>query len=257
MAIAGRSEATAILTGTVDLIWPGGQGAGAPNDQRAAQAEISAFAGVPPGSPGPGTFVYRVMSPGGLLHREVGVELTWAGLDDQTEAPNDFRFLGVVVWDTKPCGGSGPGTGGGCGEEGGCSHDDGSNGEEGGCSHDEGATGEEGGCSHDDGSTHDEGGCSGGGAEGGTGDPGGPGGPSGRVTGADCRIGQVVIGWALDGGTPATAGDRISWKWMAPDAPKVLAIREAMEAGDPVPWPCKLCEKQIVGGNVVLRLGTS
>jgi len=74
------------------------------------------------------------------------------------------------------------------------------------------------------------------------------------VTGQDCRIGQVVIGWMLDGGTPALRGDRVSWKWMAPDAPKVLAIQQAIADETPIPWPCKLCEKEILGGNLKLRV---
>ena len=249
----GRSGAAASFTGTVDLVWPGGKGAGAPDDDRIAQAEIAAFLGVAEGTPGPGDFTYRVISADGLIiHREIGVKLIWAGLEDQAvlldgqevQLEGDIRFIGVVVSDTKPCGGSGHGSGGGCGEdEGGCSHDDG------GCSDDEG------GCSHDDGdTTHDDGGCSGGGDTGGHGEPGGPGGPDGKVTGQDCRTGQFVIGWMLDGGTPARNGDRVSWKWMAPDAPKVLAIQEAIDAGDAIPWPCKLCEKEILGGNLMLRL---
>ena len=70
------------------------------------------------------------------------------------------------------------------------------------------------------------------------------------MTGADCRIGQVVIGWAQDGGTPAVGNDRISWKWFAPDAQKVLDIQAAIAAGGEITWPCKLCEKEIIGGNL-------
>jgi hypothetical protein len=44
--------------------------------------------------------------------------------------------------------------------------------------------------------------------------------------------------------------DRISWKWFAPDAQKVLDIEAAIAAGDEVTWPCKLCEKEIIGGNL-------
>ena len=284
----GRSGASAHFTGSVDLVWPGGKGAGAPDDDRIAQAKITAFLGVPEGTPGPGDFTYRVVSADGLLlHREIGVKLIWAGLEDQAvlldgqEVPleGDIRFIGVVVSDTKPCGGSGHGSGGGCGEdEGGCSDDDGGcSDDEGGCSHDDGTTHDDGGCSDDDtthddggcshdddGTTHDDGGCSGsdgGGGSGGHGEPGGPGGPDGKVTGQDCRIGQVVIGWMLDGGTPARRGDRVSWKWMAPDAQKVLdiqaAIAEIESGADPdalIPWPCKLCEKEILGGNLTLHL---
>lgn len=280
----GRSGAELVFTGLVDLVWPGGKGAGAPDDDRIAQAEIAAFLGVQEGAPGPGNFTYRVISADGLvLHREIGVELIWAGLEDQAvlldgqevQLEGDIRFIGVVVSDTKPCGGSGHGSGGGCGDEGGgCSHDDGGcSDDEGGCSHDDGTTHDDGGCSddgtthddggcsHDDGSTHDEGGCGGSGGEGGHGEPGGSGGSEGHLSGNDCRIDQIVIGWMLDGGTPAVRGDRVSWKWMAPGAQKVLDIQAAIadiESGtDPdaiIPWPCKLCEKEILGGNLSLRL---
>ena len=60
-------------------------------------------------------------------------------------------------------------------------------------------------------------------------------------------------------GTPEATADRVSWKWMAPDAPKVAAIQAAiaaMEAGEEgvlIPWPCKLCEKVILGGDLRLR----
>ena len=223
--------------GTVDLVWPGGKGMNAPDDDRTAQASIAAFHGVEPGEPGPGNFTYRVLAADGSLHREIGVKLTYVHIDVDADT---VRFLGEVVSDTKPCGGSGHGEGGGDHEEGGCSHDDG---DEGGCSHDDGDDShDDGGCSHDDGSD-------GGGDD--HGEPGGPGGPGGgHVTGADCRIGQVVIGWAQDGGNNAMQGDRISWKWFAPDAQKVLDIEAAIAAGDEVTWPCKLCEKEIIGGNL-------
>jgi hypothetical protein len=253
----GRSEAVTVLTGTLDLVWPGGRGAGAPDEDRMAQAEIAAFAGVASQPPGPGTFYYRVLAADGSVHREIGVELTWVGLEDQELNPGEVRFIGVVVSDTKPCGGSGHGSGddGGCShDDGGCTHDDGTTHDDGGCTHDDGTTHDDGGCTHDDGTTHDDGACSGGGDTGGHGEPGGPGGHGGGVNGSDCRIGQIVIGWALDGGTPALNGDRVSWKWMAPDAPKVLAIQAAIEGGLEIPWPCKLCEKVILGGNLRLRL---
>jgi hypothetical protein len=209
-----------------------------------AHAAVAAFPDVAAGSPGPGNFTYRVMNVDGTVHREIGVTLTWVGLEDQDTNPGEIRFLGVVTSDTKPCGGSGHGSEGCDSDEGGCSGDDG------GCSHDDGGdTHDDGGCTHDDGSTtHDDGGgCSGGGGE--------PGGQSGLVNGSDCRIGQIVVGWAKDGGTPALSGDRVSWKWFAPDAPKVQAIQTALDMGQPVPWPCKLCEKEILGGNLTLILG--
>jgi len=240
-----RTARTVHFAGDVDVVWNGGQGAGAPaGSDRYVSATLAAFPGVPAGSPGPGSFTFRVVNADGTVHREIQVVLTWAGLEDQATNPGEIRFLGVVVADTKPCGGSGHegGTeGGGCSggeDEGGCTHDDG-----GGCSGGE----DEGGCTHDDG-----GGCSGGGGSGGPGEPGEPGGGGGGVNGSDCRIGQVVVGWAKDGGTPAVNGDRISWKWFAPDAPKVLQIQEAIASDQVIPWPCKLCEKEILGGNLVL-----
>ncbi|MGW8282317.1 MAG: hypothetical protein ACWGON_03350 [Gemmatimonadota bacterium] len=197
------------FTGTVDLVWPGGKGMNAPDDERIAQATIVAFQTAPVGAPGPGEFTYRVLAMDGSLHREIGVKLRFVHIDVDADT---IRFLGEVISDTKPCGGSGHGDG---------SHDDG-------------------GCSHDDGGGGDDGGM-----------PGGPGGPGGgHVTGADCRIGQVVIGWAQDGGTPGPGNDRISWKWFAPDAQKVLDIEAAIAAGSQVTWPCKLCEKEIIGGNL-------
>jgi len=259
-AALGRDVAGVVhFTGDVDVVWNGGQGMGAPEGtDRVSHGAMDVFPGVPAGSPGPGWFTFSVVNQDGTVHRQIEVALTWAGLEDQVTNPGEIRFLGVVVSDTKPCGGSGHGEGGGCGEEGGCSgsHEEGgcSGGEEeGGCSgsHEEGGCSggeEEGGCS----GSHEEGGCSGGGGSGETGEHGGMGG--GGVNGSDCRIGQVVIGWAMDGGTPAVGNDRVSWKWFAPDAPKVLAIQAAIEAGTEIPWPCKLCEKEILGGNLKLFL---
>jgi hypothetical protein len=244
------------FSGTVDVVWNGGQGSGpTAGADRTSQGQIVAFPGVPAGNPGPGNFTYRVLSPDGTVHREIGVKLTWAGLEDQSIHPGEIRFVGVVVSDTKPCGGSQHGAGECSHDDGGCSHDDGSTHDDGGCSHDDGTTHDDGGCSHDDGTTHDDGGCSHDDGSGGHGEPGGPGGPGGHVSGSDCRIGQIVIGWALDGATPAVMGDRISWKWFAPDAQKVLDIQEAIASGSDIPWPCKLCEKEILGGNLTLHSG--
>ena len=66
-----------------------------------------------------------------------------------------------------------------------------------------------------------------------------------------------MIGWAMDGGTPGVNGDRISWKWKGPLEPKVLqilgAIAEGADVGE-IQWPCKLCEKEIIGGNLTLHI---
>ncbi len=237
VAAMGRKSARLVrFTGGLQLVWPGGNGAGAPEAPgRVAEADLTAFPGVPEGDPGPGSFTYRVVNADGTIHREILVRLIWVGLEDQQVTPGAIRFVGVATSDTKPCGIQ-QGGGGCAGEEGGCTNDG------------SGCTGEEGGCTHDDGR-----GCSGTVGTGG-GEPGGMGGSGGRVTGADCRVGQIVVGWALDGGTPAVNGDRISWKWFAPDAPKVDQIFSALDAGQPVPWPCSLCEKVILGGNLTMYL---
>lgn len=245
----GTSEALARVTGSVDLVWPGGKGANAPDDDRIAQAEVAGFEGIEAGHPGSGTFFYRVVASDGTLHREIGVRLTWVGRDPGDD-PGEVRFVGTVISDTKPCGGSGHGgPGGGGHDEGGCSHKDGET-DDGGCSHDDGDTHDEGGCSHDDEDPHDDGGCSGTDDHGGIGGTPGPGGPGNKVTGQNCRLGQFVIGWVKDAGTPAREGDRISWKWMSPEASKALAIQAAISTGAPIPWPCHLCEKEILGGNL-------
>jgi hypothetical protein len=241
LAARGRSgQADEIrFIGALDLMWPGGKGMNAPDDDRYAQASLAAFPGVEPGSPGSGNFAYRVIAQDGTLHREIGVRLFYVNVDTEADT---VRFLGEVVSDTKPCGGSGHGSGGCSGDEGGCSDDDGA------CSHDDGTTHDDGGCSHDDGGdTHDGGACSGD-----HGEPGGPGGSGSHPNGSDCRIGQVVIGWAFDSGRRGVDGDRISWKWFYPDAPKVIQIRTAIDAQDEIIWPCNLCEKEITGGNMRL-----
>ncbi len=247
------------FTGTVDLVWPGGKGMNAPDDDRYSQASLVAFPGVEPGSPGSGNFAYRVITPSlsvdcgscheepqtgveqppepdhGTLHREIGVKIYYVDIHHDDA---EVRFLGEVVSDTKPCGGTGQG-GGGCSHDDGSTHDDG-----GGCSHDDGSTHDDGGgCSHDDGGT------------GGHGEPGGSGGSGSHPNGSDCRIGQIVLGWALDAGRSRTETDRISWKWFYPDAPKVQEVNAAISATGHVAeelWPCKLCEKEIIGGNLKL-----
>lgn len=239
------------FTGTVDMVWPGGKEMNAPDDDRYSQASLAAFLGGEPGSQSSGNFAYRVIAPSlsadcggcheetptgseqppepdhGTLHREIGVRLYYVDIHDEDA---EVRFLGEVVSDTKPCGGTGQGGGG-------CSHDDG------GCSHDDGTTHDDGGCSHDDGTT------------GGHGEPGGSGGSGSHPNGSDCRIGQIVLGWAHDVGKSSTETDRISWKWFYPNAPKVQQVNAAISSAGHVAeelWPCKLCEKEIIGGNLKL-----
>ncbi|MGB5675552.1 MAG: hypothetical protein WBO43_13485 [Gemmatimonadota bacterium] len=253
LAARGRSgQANEIrFTGTVDMVWPGGKGMNAPDDDRYAQASLTAFPGVPPGSPGPGNFAYRVIAADGTLHREIKVKLYFVDIDTELA---EVRFMGTVISDTKPCGGSGHGSDGCTDDDGGCSHDDGTDHDDGGCSHDDGTDHDDGGCSHDDGTDHEDGGCShDDGSTGGHGEPGGSGGSGSHPNGSDCRIGQVVLGWAKDVATPGRKGDRISWKWFYPDAPKVLEIDAAIAAGTETTWPCKLCEKEINGGNLKLQ----
>jgi len=267
------------FTGTVDMVWPGGKGMNAPDDDRYSQASLVAFPNVEPGSPGSGNFAYRVITSSppedcggchedppaavdqhpyvaeGMLHREIGVQIYYVDIHDEDA---EVRFLGRVVSDTKPCGGTGQG-GGGCShddDDGGCSHDDGTDHDDGGCSHDDGT--DDGGCSHDDGTDHDDGGCShDDGSTGGNGEPGGSGGSGSHPNGSDCRIGQVVLGWAQDVGKSKTETDRISWKWFYPNAPKVQQVNAVISSSGHVDeeyWPCKLCEKEIIGGNLKLHV---
>ena len=237
------------FTGTADLVWIGGQGAGAPTDgERTAQATLAAFPGTEPGSPGPGRFAFRVRNAlDGTVHREIGATLIYAHIE---ESESRVWYMGLVDSDTRVCSDS-PGGGGDDGA--GCSHDDG------GCSHDDGTTHDDGGCSGDDGTTHDDGSCAGDGTDHG-GEPGGSGSP---VSGKSCRIGQYVIGMAYDGGTPATNGDAIAWKWFAADAHKVVQllpeIEAAVVANEAVTyaavrddWPPHLCWKEVLGGNLQL-----
>ena len=261
------------------MVWPGGKGMNAPDDDRFSQASLVAFPGVEPGRPGSGNFAYRVITSSppedcsschedppaatdqhpyvaeGMLHREIGVQIYYVDIHAEDA---EVRFLGRVVSDTKPCGGSGHGGGGCSHDDGGCSHDDGGTHDDGGCSHDDGTTHDDGGCSHDDGTTHDDGGCShDDGSTGGHGEPGGSGGSGSHPNGSDCRIGQVVLGWAYDAGKSRTDTDRISWKWFYPDAPKVLQVDAAIASDGHVAedlWPCKLCEKEIIGGNLKLHI---
>ncbi len=227
------------FTGTTELFWNGGQGAGAPTDvERIAQASVAAFPGVEPGSPGPGRFTFRVVNTvDGTAHREIGAELIYAHID---ETARRVWYMGIVDSDTRACSDA---PGGGGQDDGGCSHDEGS--------------ADDGTCTHDDGTTHDDGGCAA------ADDPGGPGGSGSHVSGKNCRNGQYVIGMAYDGGTPATNGDAIAWKWFAADAHKVVqllpAIAAAVLADDPVSqaavkddWPPHLCWKEILGGNLRL-----
>ena len=100
LAARGRAgEADEIrFIGTLDLVWPGGKGMNAPDDDRYAQASLAAFPGIEPGSPGSGNFAYRVITSeppedcgschenppaataqhpfvdDGMLHREIGVK---------------------------------------------------------------------------------------------------------------------------------------------------------------------------------------
>ena len=220
-AAGGRSPPKA--TGTVQIEWPGGKGRVVPpGEEKLAFAEFEAFPATAK-KPARGSFTYRVLNADFTPHREIVAIVTEAVVDvDQSKA----WFIGQVVSDTRIC------SGGGCD-----GHDDGTH-DDGGCSdgtHDDG-THDDGGCSdgtHDDG-THDDGGCSGGGGDTTHGGAG--------ISGKDPRVGQIVVVKVHDLGTPATNGDGIGWKWLAPGTLVDLGVE-----------PKCMCKKEIVGGNLVVH----
>jgi len=69
---------------------------------------------------------------------------------------------------------------------------------------------------------------------------------SNKINGSTSRVGQILVVNVLDGGSPGTNGDSISWKWFKAESPKLQQINE----GDQ--WPT-LCEKLIIGGNLVVH----
>ncbi len=194
--------------GTVEIVFPG-QGGSGDTMGRLAFAEIEWFdAGVIGDR---GLFRYLVTELDGTVHREIVATVTGHAKTGVAVAYLDGEawFVGEVVSDVRA--GGGHEGGGGCGGEEG--HD------EGGCGGEEG---------------HDEGGCSGGHGDEGADHP----------SGSGSRVGQFVAVKVLDGGTPATNGDAIAWKWFtAESAPDIV---------DADAWP-GLCTKTIIGGNLVVR----
>jgi len=286
-------------TGEIEFEWKGGNGSGSPEITKYAFASLDAhMAGF--GKPAKGEFRFWVQSVNDMgeivVHRQIVAVVQEVKIGEYTPQPKDCEptsteakvlawFEGLVISDTKGCGGgSGPGGhepgcpgssgGGGCEDDadGGCSGDDGGHdegcggsggsggmggegGSEGGCSGHDGT--EEGGCSGHDGteeggcSGHDgteEGGCSGSGGSGGAGGPGGSGSAGNPASGKYCRVGQYVVVKVHDGGTPATNGDGIKWKWFASGAQ-----RESLPDPGVFVEP-KLCKKTILGGNLVIHL---
>lgn len=230
-------------TGAVDLVWRGNGGPGDDGDSTRVAAAALAMHEADGQQPDRGSFVFSVHDEDGTVHRAVTARISGVAI-----ASVDRRvwFVGTVVADTKGCAG-GPGGG----------HDDGCAGDDGGCSdgHDDG---HDGGCSGD----HEEGGCNGGGGGGGcpdgshddggcpdgSHDDGGmPGGPAG-ATGRGCRVGQVIVGKAHDGGAPGQPTDGITWKWFLADDPDLPSIDD-LES-----WP-HLCRKTITGGNLTVHAG--
>jgi hypothetical protein len=217
----------------------------------------------------------------GIVHRQIVVVLEGGRVDPVS---SKAWYVGAVASDTKGCGGDGAGghdagcAGGGCDDDhdhldGGCSGTDGSCGAdhdhvEGGCSggsggcasdHDHvdgGCGGTDGGCASDH--DHVDGGCSGsdghdgghdGGCSGSSGSCGGHDETSGggnRVNGRTCRVGQILVGKAHDGGTPGISGDGITWKWFDADDPTLPSL------DDITAWP-HLCGKTILAGNIVVH----
>ena len=246
--LTGRGNQSCHATGEVDLIWKGSANAptGAHGDSTKVAAAVFDAHEAAGGIPAKGTFRYRVLALDGTLHREVTAAIEGVVVDP---AERRVWMVGRVTADTKGCtGGPGGGHDSGCGDdtEGGCSdgHDDG---HDGGCSGDH----EEGGCtdgggSHDDGGcpdgSHDDGGC----PEGSHDTGGGSGGPSG-ATGRTCRVGQMIVVKAHDGGSPGAPFDGITWKWFLADDPDLPSITDL--GG----WP-HLCRKTITGGNLAIHV---
>jgi len=189
-------------------------------------------------SPAKGIFLFKVLNGKNELHRQITINVSDVKID---ETIKKAWFKGIVVDDTKGCSGNGSGS-----HEGGCSGDDGDHddgctghdtGHDGGCSGEDGTSHDDGGCSGEDGTSHDDGGCSGSGGNGG-----------GKVSGKNCRVGQILVVKVHDVSTPGKNGDGITWKWFDPEDPKV----ENLDINNVENWP-HLCKKTILGGNLVVQ----
>ena len=183
------------ITGSVEIVWMGGNGAGAPDVENRAFAEFEGFE-MPAGMAPRGSFhflVYRVTPEGLVLHREIEAAAEGVVIDPVS---HKAWMTAQVIADTKQCMSGGgcdghDGGDGGMGGPGGCTDCGGDTGHDGGCSGSDGGTHDDGGCSGSDGGTHDDGGCAGGsggmgGMEGGSGGmEGGSGGTEGGCSGSD------------------------------------------------------------------------
>lgn len=224
----GQGVASPKITGDVEIVFKGGKGQDSTQTE-AKRAFLSINAFEPSdGQAGHGSATYTVTNEIGEVHRQIVIELEGASVDP-VNAKAWYR--GVVVSDTKGCGG---GPDGGhtteCpGDTAGCGEDD----------HDH----TEGGCNSGGVDEGHDGGCSGHSGMGGSGGMGGP-----QVSGRNCRVGQYFVGKAHDGGTPGTNGDGITWKWFDAANPNVPVL------GDLSTWS-HLCGKTIIGGNIVVHTG--
>jgi hypothetical protein len=213
------------LTGEVEIVWKGGMGMDSVQAAQPRRAFVSIEAFEPEANrPGHGTCVYTVTDEIGTIHRQIVIDLEGARVD---EATAKAWYRGVVVSDTKGCAG---------GSDGGHSTD---------CAGDTGGCGED----HD----HTSGGCNAGGEDeghdGGCSGHGGSGGSGGaQVSGRNCRVGQLFVGRAHDGGTPGVRGDGITWKWFDADNPNVPTLDDLST------WQ-HLCGKTIIDGNLVVHTG--
>jgi len=272
-----------ITTGTVEIIWKGGNGNNQEVEPKRAFAEITALQAYDE-KPVRGEFIYRVMTEDLIVKREIIAEVHKVHIG----APNAW-IVARVISDSKGCSGGdtpdghsedcpgrtsggeasghdegcgGEDSGGGCSggdhADGGCDHSDGETGG-GGCAEDhtdgsdcaESTTDEEteDGCSDNAGGT--EGGCEHTDSETGTGcsgedqSAGGPGGNSSNPKGNTCRVEQRVFIMINDGGTPGVNGDLIAWKWFY----KNSANKPVWDNFDT--W--HLCLKTIIGGNLIIH----
>jgi hypothetical protein len=88
--------------------------------------------------------------------------------------------------------------------------------------------------------------------------PGGAVGWGGSSSGRFCRVGQYLYIKVHDGGTPATRGDGIKWKWFTESAWQSLTGSQVDPLLPPSEKPIcsepKLCKKTILAGNLVVHL---
>lgn len=230
-------------TGTVEVMRANNNGNGNQSD-KIMIADFNAHESYD-GQPAQGTFLFSVLDAiDSSLHRLITIDIDWVKIDEES---NKAWFRGIVIADTKGCGGNGGGSGGhdeGCEDDGGCSGDENGDHTEGCSGHD---SGHDSGCSGDDGETH-EGGCEGSGGQGGQGGNGGNGGTG--ANGKNCRIGQILAVKVHDVGTPGTNGDGITWKWFDQDDDRVA--NQNLENIGVNNWP-HLCKKTILAGNLVVH----